>query len=77
MAQGAHTARAPGRPPKIFVVTPWCKLAAPLVLAMRHVHGLGWGGALWRGVVITLLDGLFMTFFFGMAAGGIEANLTM
>ncbi len=48
-----------------------------LVLAMRHVHGLGWGGALWRGVVITLMDLFLLRFFFGVAAGGMGAYLTL
>lgn len=47
-----------------------------LVLAMRRVYGLGWGGAAWRGVVITLLDLFLLRFFFGFAAGGVEAYLT-
>ncbi|TVP77142.1 MAG: DUF3667 domain-containing protein [Gemmatimonadales bacterium] len=51
-------------------------VGAWLVLAMRHVHGLGWGGALWRGVVITLLDNFLLRFFFGFAAGGVGTFLT-
>lgn len=52
-------------------------VGAWLVLAMRRVHGFGWGSALWRGVVITLLDRYFITFFFGFAPGGVEAYLTL
>lgn len=48
-----------------------------LVLAMRHLHGLWWGGALWRGVVITYMDLALLRFFFGAAVGGVEAYLTI
>lgn len=52
-------------------------VGAWLVLAMRRVHGLGWIGASWRGVVITLLDLFLLRFFFGFAAGGVGAYLTL
>lgn len=47
-----------------------------LVMAMRHLHGVWWGGAIWRGVVITALDLFLLRFFFGFAVGGVQAYLT-
>ncbi|TVP57161.1 MAG: DUF3667 domain-containing protein [Gemmatimonadales bacterium] len=52
-------------------------VAVWLVLAMRHVHGLAWGGALWRGLMITCLDLFLLMILFGVAAGGMGAYLSL